>query len=103
MAMVACCSIRQAGPFHMLLGLANNALKCMEVIWSETNVMEDFYKYNNYRKGSTSGGEFVSKDLRSFISPESLEELGRVLGDFWIEYLSALRELYYVLVQPNLD
>ena len=48
-------------PLHLLLGAGNDALKCMDVIWSETGVMENFYKFNGYRRGNTTGGEFTGK------------------------------------------
>ena len=48
-------------PLHLLLGVGNDALKCMGVIWSETGVIEDFYKYNGFRRGNTTGGEFTGK------------------------------------------
>ena len=57
-------------PLHLLLGAGNDALKCMDVIWSETGIMEDFYKYNGYRRGNTTGGEFTGKvnvtDIKQF-------------------------------------
>ena len=44
--------------------------------------------------------------MREIISPESLEELGMLLGEggtVWLDYLGALRNIYSILVQPNLD
>ena len=50
-------------PLHLLLGAGNDALKCMEGIWTDTGVMQDFYKYNGYKKGNTTGGKglFLSR------------------------------------------
>ena len=54
-------------PLHLMLGAGNDALKCMDVIWSETAVMSDFYKFNGYRRGNTTGGEFTGKvNIRYF-------------------------------------
>ena len=68
-------------PLHLLLGTGNDALKCMEVIWTDTEVMQDFYKFNSYKKGNTTGGDFTGKVLREIISPASLEQLGLMLGE----------------------
>ena len=44
--------------------------------------------------------------MREIIAEESLQELGLMLGDggdIWLDYLRAVRDLYGVLVQKNLD
>ena len=44
--------------------------------------------------------------MREIIAEESLQELDMMLGDggdIWLDYLRAVRDLYGVLVQKNLD
>ena len=68
-------------------------------------VMTQFYDHHNFRKGNTPGGGFVGKVLREIISPESLQMMSLYLedrGQVYINYLSAIRELYSVCVQPEL-
>ena len=69
------------------------------------SAMTKFYEHHNFRKGNTPGGGFVGKVLREMISPEKLQILSLYLedqGEVYIRYLSAIRELYSVCVQPEL-
>ena len=69
-------------------------------------IMETFYQWFNHRKGGTPGAMFTGKVIRAIIEPESLNELSNMLGeagDPWIKYLSAIREVHRLCVNPSLS
>ena len=68
--------------------------------------MEEFYSFNNHRRGGTPGGGFTGKVLRKIISEESLVSLSDYLGEDameWIDYLDVVRDLYHTCVKEELD
>ena len=64
------------------------------------NLIEDTVKSNELHLST------INKVLREIISPDSLQEIGMLLGEggnMWVDYLGALRNIYGILIQPHLD
>ena len=80
----------------------------MKILYPES--MESFEDLFKIKGGNTPGNKYTGKTIRRIIEPEMLEELRKLLPEcddnaahLWIDYLSALRELYSVLVRPTVD
>ena len=60
----------------------------------------------NKHDSNSLGGRFTGKVLRAIMSPESLADLSKLLGEpgvIWVEYLESIGEAYSASVQRKLD
>ena len=88
-----------------IVGTGNDAIKCMKDHYGAA--MQDFLDDNRHFPGGTPGdGDFMGKELRKIMEPDSLRKLSEYLpstGDAWLRYLSAVRDLYGCCVKQHLD